>query len=68
MLLGALNATEEVIWVTEDDLNIFPSFTHGMDASLEFHGYVLPTPDICHSYLWGRVVLDELKFFYEVFA
>lgn len=54
--------------MNEDDLNIFPEFTHGMGASLEFHRYALPTPDICHSYLWGAVVLDELKFFYEVFA
>lgn len=54
--------------MTEDDLNIFPSFTHGMDASLEFHGYALVAPSTYLSSLWGAVVRDELKFFYEVFA
>ena len=46
-------------------MDIFPEFTSCVDFTMEFHGYTTPSPDGYHSYLWGRVAMDEMKFFCE---
>ena len=51
--------------MTLHDCNIFPEYTSCFDFTMEFHGYAVPSPDEYHCYLWGRVALDEMKFFCE---
>jgi hypothetical protein len=50
---------------TYNDCNIFPEYTSCFDFTMGFHGYAVPSPDEYHSYLCGRVALDEMKYFCE---